>query len=132
MNEEKLERILSKIGQTAVPPEAARIAELASRRFTATLNLPQPRFFSPLRLLAAAAVIAVAFVAGRWSIPSPSFNTATFTPAVSTRSPQLKNENSFWQQKAIAAMQPRPYAQSANFTNQLNAYKQYLKEKHYE
>jgi hypothetical protein len=136
MNEEKLNHVLNKIGQTEVPPQAARIAEFTSQRFTATLNLPQPQFFSPLRLLAAAAVIAVAFVAGRWSIPtsttSPLPNAIAYAPVVSTHPAELKNENSFWQQKAVAAMQPRPYAQSTNLTNQLNAYKQYLKEKHYE
>ena len=132
MNEEKLKQILNQIGQTEVPPEAARIAELTSQRFTASLNLSQPRFFSPLRLLAAAAVIAVAFAAGRWSSPVPLLNSAALTPAISAHSVEQKNENSFWQQKALAAMQPRPYAQSANLTNRLNAYKQYLKEKHYE
>ncbi len=132
MNEEKLKQILSKISQADVPADIARIAEQTSQRFTAALNLMQPRFFAPLRLIAAAAVIVVAFAAGRWSKPMPSLNTAAFTPAISAYSAQQKNENSFWQQKAIAAMQPRPYVKSANLTSQLNAYKQYLKEKRYE
>jgi hypothetical protein len=140
MNEEKLKQILNKIGQTEVPADIARIAEQTSQRFTAALNLlpnhRQPVFFSPLRLLAAAAVIAVAFVAGRWSTPlsttSPSPNAIAYIAATPAYPTTQKNENSFWQQKAIAAMQPRPYAQSANVTSQLNAYKQYLKEKHYE
>jgi len=45
---------------------------------------------------------------------------------------EQKKENSFWQQKVLAAMKQKPFAQSSNFTSQLNAYKQYLKEKRYE
>jgi len=132
MNEEKLKQILNKIGQTEVPAEAARIAEQTSQRFTATINLPQPRFVTSLRLLAAAAVIAVAFVAGRLSNPTPSINSVTYTPAISVNLIEQKKENSFWQQKVLAAMKQKPFAQSSNFTSQLNAYKQYLKEKRYE
>ena len=130
MNEEKLKQILSKIGQADVPADITRIAEQTSQRFTAALNLPQPRFFAPLRLIAAAAVIVVAFVAGRWSKPVPSLNTAVFTPAIPAYSAQQKNENSFWQQKVTAAMRSRPYVQSTTATSRLNAYKQYLKEKY--
>lgn len=39
----------------------------------------------------------------------------------------------FWQQKALAAMQPRPYLESQfGKTSPLSIYKQYLKEKDYE
>jgi len=44
-----------------------------------------------------------------------------------------KVEDSFWRQKALAAMHPRPYARTqATKTSLLNTYKQYLKEKHYD
>ena len=81
MNEEKLKQILKKIGRTDVPPNAAMIAERASRNFSAVLKIPQPKqsFFSPLRLIAAAAVIVLAFTAGRLSKitgPSAPFDTS--------------------------------------------------------
>ena len=139
MNEEKLKQILNKIGQADVPPSATLIAERASRNFDAALKIAQPKqwFFTPLRLLAAAAVMILVFVAGRWSKPLPPTSSlpevASYAQPVSAYPAVGKNPDSFWQQKALAAMQPRPYAQTS-FTNteMLNAYKQYLKEKHYE
>jgi hypothetical protein len=139
MNEEKLKQILNKIGQTDVPPNVALIAERASRNFDATLKIAQPRqwFFTPTRLIAAAAVIIFAFAMGRWSMPlqqaSPSPEVAVYTKSISTYPAVDKNTKSFWQQKALAAMQPRPYTQNqTSQTALLNAYKQYLKEKHYD
>ena len=139
MNEEKLKQILNKIGQADVPPNATLIAERASRNFDAALKIVQPKqwFFTPLRLLAAAAVIIFAFAMGRWSRPlqqaSPSFEVAAYTKSISAYPAVGKNPDSFWQQKAQAAMQPRPYAQTSfNRTELINAYKQYLKEKHYD
>lgn len=91
--------------------------------------------------LAVAAAILIAFgigfFTGRWSKPaSPapySVNVTDYTSAVSMYPNTQKAEDSFWRQKAITAMQPRPYAQSqAVKTSLLNAYKQYLKEKHYD
>jgi hypothetical protein len=137
MNEEKIERILNKIGQADVPPNIALIAERASRNFDAALKIAQPKqwFFTPVRLIAAAAVVIFAFATGRWSksIPqaSPSPEVAVYTKSISTYPAVDKNPESFWQQKALAAMQPRPYAQTQFDQNRiLNAYKQYLKEKH--
>ena len=137
MNEEKLKQILNKIGQADVPPNAAMIAERASRNFDAALKIAQPKqwFFTPVRLMAAAAVIILVFAAGRWSksIPqaSPSPEIAVYTQINLNISGCRKNPESFWQQKALAAMQPRPYAQTQFDQNRLlNAYKQYLKEKH--
>jgi hypothetical protein len=139
MNEEKIERILNKIGQADVPPNAALIAERASRNFDAALKIAQPRqwFFTPVRLIAAAAVIILVFAAGRWSTTiqqaSPSPEVAFYAQPASTYPAVGKNSESFWQQKAMAAMQPRPYAQNQpSQTELLNAYKQYLKEKHYD
>jgi hypothetical protein len=139
MNEEKLKQILNKIGQADVPPNATLIAERASRNFDAALKIVQPKqwFFTPLRLIATAAVIIFMFTAGRWSksIPqaSPSPEVAVYTKPISTYPAVDKNTESFWQQKALAAMQPRPYAQTMTLkTELLNAYKQYLKEKHYD
>ena len=139
MNEEKLKQILNKIGQADVPPNATLIAERASRNFDAALKIAQPKqwFFTPFRLIAAAAVIILVFAAGRWSksIPqaSPSPEVAVYTKPISTYPAVDKNTESFWQQMALAAMQPRPYAQTMTpKTELLNAYKQYLKEKHYD
>ena len=139
MNEKKLKQILNKIGQADVPPNIALIAERASRNFDAALKIVQPKqwFFTPLRLIATAAVIIFMFTAGRWSksIPqaSPSPEVAVYTKPISTYPAVDKNTESFWQQKALAAMQPRPYAQTMTLkTELLNAYKQYLKEKHYD
>ena len=73
MNEEKIERILEKIGQADVPPNVTLIAERASRNFDSALKIAQPKqwFFTPVRLIAAAAVVTFAFAAGRWSKPLP-------------------------------------------------------------
>ncbi|MGD0552753.1 MAG: hypothetical protein ABSB25_08885 [Sedimentisphaerales bacterium] len=139
MNEEKLKQILNKIGQADVPPNAILIAERASRNFDSALKIAQPKqwFFTPARLIAAAAVVIFAFAAGRWSMPlqraSPSPEVAVYTKSISTYPAVGKNPESFWQQKALAAMQPRPYTQDqTSQTALLNAYKQYLKEKHYD
>jgi hypothetical protein len=137
MNEEKIERILNKIGQADVPPNVTLIAERASRNFDSALKIAQPRqwFFTPVRLIAAAAVVTFAFAAGRWSKPlpptSPLPEVASYTESVSVYPAVGKNTESFWQQKALAAMQPRPYAQNRLFqTALLNFYKQHLKEKY--
>ncbi len=136
MNEEKIERILNKIGQADVPPNATLIAERASRNFDAALKIAQPRqwFFTPVRLIAAAAVVVFAFAAGRLSnsITQPSQSPdVVYTKPISTYPAIDKNTESFWQQKALAAMQPRPYAQMQFDQGRLlNAYKQYLKEKY--
>jgi hypothetical protein len=139
MNEEKLKQILKNIGQTDVPPNVALIAERVSRNFSVAIKIPQPKrlLFGPLRLLAAAAVIIFAFAAGRWSKPlppaSPLPEVASYAQPVSAYPAVGKNPDSFWRQKAIAAMQPRPYSQNElSQTALLNVYKQYLKEKHYE
>ena len=139
MNEEKIERILNKIGQADVPQNATLIAERASRNFDSALKIAQPKqwFLTPVRLIAAAAVVIFAFATGRWSKPlpptSPLPEVASYTQPVSAYPAVGKNPESFWQQKALAAMQPRPYSQNEiSQTALLNLYKQYLKEKHYE
>jgi hypothetical protein len=139
MNEEKLKQILNKIGQTDIPPNATLIAERASRNVDAALKIAQTKqwFFTPVRLLAAAAVMILVFAAGRWSKPLPPTSSlpevASYVQPVSAYPAVGKNTESFWQQKAQAAMQPRPYSQNEiSQTALLNVYKQYLKEKHYE
>jgi hypothetical protein len=147
MNEEKLKQILNKIGQSDVPPDIARIAEQTSQRFTAALNILQAqrpqrtRFVIGLRLLAAAAVIVFAFAiglsVGRWSKPPQtqlsSLDLSAYASSLMTHPTARQDKDSFWRQKALAAMQPRPYAQTQfSQTALLNGYKQYLKEKHYE
>ena len=135
MNEEKLEQILNKIGGADIPPNAAMIAERAWRNFDAALKIAQPKqwFFTPVRLMAAAAVIVLAFAAGRWSKQmspvSQSSDSAVYERVSLTDSSSQKNPDSFWQQKALAAMKPRRYVQTSfNRTEMINAYKQYLKE----
>jgi len=142
MSEEKLIQILKSIGRTDVPPNATLIAEQASQSFTAALNVLQAqrpqrtRFVIGLRLLAAAAVILIVFAVGlsvgqRSTPPQTqlsSLNLTGYALPVPTHPAVQQTKGGFWRQKAIAAMQPRPYAQST--TKLLNAYKQYLKEKH--
>lgn len=139
MNEEKLKQILNKIGQADVPPNATLIAERASRNFDSALKIAQPKqwFFTPVRLLAAAAVMMLVFAAGRWSKPPQtqlsSADLSAYASSLMTHPTVQQDKNSFWQQKTLAAMQPRPYSQNElSQTALLNAYKQYLKEKHYE
>ena len=139
MNEEKIKQILTNLGQTDVPPNAALIAEQTSQRFAATLNIlqaqqpPLSTFFVGFKRIAVAASILLAFAiglsAGRWSKPTPSFNVAAYTSTTPAYMTTSKNTDGFWRQKALAAMQPRP---QFNQTALLNAYKQYLKEKNYE
>ena len=139
MNEEKLKQILNKIGQADVPPNATLIAERASRNFDSALKIAQPKqwFFTPVRLLAAAAVMMLVFAAGRWSKPPQtqlsSPDLSAYASSLMTHPTVQQDKNSFWQQKTLAAMQPRHYSQNElSQTALLNAYKQYLKEKHYE
>ncbi len=95
---------------------------------------------SGMKLAVAAAIIiafGIGFSAGRWSKPTrlapPSIDVTGYTSAVSVYPTAPKAEESFWRQKVLAAIQPRPYAQSRlDKTSLLNAYKQYLKEKYYE
>jgi hypothetical protein len=142
MNEEKLMQILKNIGQADVPPNVTRIVEQTSQSFTTALNILQAQrpqrtgFFIGLRLLAAAAVILLVFAVGlsvgQRSAPPQvqlsSLNLSGYALPMPTHPTVQQAKESFWQQKALAAMQPRPYAQPT--TNLLNAYKQYLKEKH--
>jgi len=137
MNEEKLKQILNKIGQADVPPNIALIAERASRNFDAALKIAQPKqwFFTPVRLIAAAAVMILVFAAGRWSKPPQTqlslLNLPGYASPMPTHPTNQENENSFWRQKAFVAMQPRPYTQNQfSQTALLNVYKQYLKEKY--
>jgi hypothetical protein len=136
MNEDKLKQILNEIGRTDVPPSAALIAERASRNFDSALKIAQPKqwFFTPGRLIAAAAVIIFVFAAGRWSQPPQaqlsSPDLSAYVSSLMSHPSVQQDKDNFWRQKALAAMQPRPYAQKGlSQTALLNAYKQHLKEK---
>jgi hypothetical protein len=93
-----------------------------------------------LKLAVAAAIFiafGIGFSIGRWSKPTRlaphSLDVTGYPSAILVHSTTLKTEDGFWRQKALAAMQPRPYAQiQTTKTSLLNAYKQYLKEKHYD
>jgi len=147
MNEEKLIEILKNIGQTEVPPNIARVAEQTSQRFAAALDIMQAqrpqrtRFVIGLRLLATAAVIVFVFAiglsVGRWSTPPQtqlsSLNLPGYASPMLTHPTVQQAKDSFWRQKMLAAMQPRPYAQTRfDKTSLLVDYKQYLKEKYYD
>jgi hypothetical protein len=89
--------------------------------------------------IAAAIIIAfgVGFSVGQRSrttqLATYSLDVASYTTAVSTHPTAPKTEDSFWRQKAVAAMQPRPYAQTRfDKTSLLVGNKQYLKEKYYD
>jgi hypothetical protein len=150
MDRENIEEILKRLGSEDVPADVHKIAEETSREFSKTLAQPrQPRHYvlweyimkSPITKLAVAAVVIIAFGVG-FSIGQRSRPTqlATHPPDVTGYSPEVlahpsapKAEDSFWRQKALAAMQPRPYAQTrVDKTSLLVGYKQYLKEKHYD
>jgi hypothetical protein len=81
-------------------------------------------------------VFGIGICVGRLSKPTPPphlLNAAGYTSVAMAHPTAPKAEDSFWRQKIIAAMQHRPYAQSQTTkTSLLNAYKQYLKEKHYD
>jgi hypothetical protein len=88
-----------------------------------------------MKLAVAAAIIiafGAGFFAGQQSKPTQlvtySLDFAGSTPAVSTHPTAPKNEDSFWKQKALAAMQSKPYAQTRfDKMSLLNTYRQYLK-----
>lgn len=89
--------------------------------------------------VAAAIIIAfgIGFSIGRLSKPARlaphSLDVSGYTLAVSAYPTAPKAEDSFWRQKILAAMQPRPHAQTLTTKISLfNTYKQYLKEKHYD
>ena len=147
MNEEKIKQILNKIGQSNVPPNVAQIAEQTSQKFAATLNILQAqrpqrtRLVIGLRLLAAAAVIVFVFAiglsVGQRSTPSQTqlslMDLAGYASPMPTHPTVQQAKDSFWRQKALAAMQPRPYAQMRFDKKGLPfGYNQYLKEKHYD
>jgi hypothetical protein len=89
--------------------------------------------------IAAAILIAfgVGFSVGRWSQSPkpepPSFDITAYTQVTQLYPTSPKTEDNFWRQKALAAMQPKPYKQILTTkTNLFNVYKQYLKEKDYD
>jgi hypothetical protein len=89
--------------------------------------------------IAAAILIAfgVGFSVGRWTQPPqsepPSFDVTAYTSVIQLYPTTPKTEDSFWRQKALAAMQPKLYVQNQiTKTNLIDAYKKYLKEKHYD
>ena len=84
--------------------------------------------------LAVAASIIVAFGLGFLiGQQSEKSQPAASLAAVPSHPTAPKTEDSFWQQKIIAAMQPRPYAGSEfDKASLIDTYKQYLKEKHYD
>ncbi len=135
MNEENLKHILEKMSRADIPLNAAMIAERVSRNFDTAFKITQPKqwYLMPVRFIAAAAVIFIVFAAGRWSKLVPQMSTlyeAAYTQTNAINQPVEKNADSFWQQKAIAAMQSSSNAQtSISYTEKLNAYKQYLKSK---
>jgi hypothetical protein len=141
MNEEKLTQILKDIGQTDVPANVTYIAEQTAQRFASALSILQAqqpqraRFITGFRPIAVAAavlfVFAVGLSVGRWSKPSqlapPSLNVAVYASPIPAQVAARQSEDSFWRQKALAAMQPRPYAQTGfDKTSLLFGRKQYL------
>jgi hypothetical protein len=147
MNEEKLIEILKNIGQADVPPNIAHIAEQTSQRFAAALSIlqaqrpPLATFFIGFKRIAVAASILLVFALGlslgRWSKPPQtqlsSLDLSAYATSLMTHPTAQQDKNSFWRQKTLAAMQPRPYAQTRfDRTSLPFGNKQYLKEKHYE
>jgi len=147
MNEEKLIKILKNIGQSEVPTNITRIAEQTSQRFASALDILQAqrlertRFVIGLRLLAAAAVIIFTFAIGlsvgiRSTLPQTqlaSLNLPGYALPMPTHPTAQQAKESFWRQKALAAMQPRPYAQTRlDKMSLLVGYKQHFKEKYYD
>ena len=101
------------------------------------LNIRNIFMKSPITKLAVAAAIFIAFgigfSTGRWSKPARLVPHLLDVTAYTSTAPAYptapKAEDSFWQQKALAVTQPRPYAQPQfTKTELLSAYKQYLKE----
>ncbi len=99
------------------------------------------RFFrkNPSARLAVAAAILMAFgigfSTGRWSKPTqgtPHALLVTGYPSPLPVHPTTPTPgDSFWRQKALAAMQPRPYAQiQTTESTVLNIYKPYRKGRH--
>lgn len=136
MNEEKLEKILKRIGGAGVPPSVAGISEQNQQSFTAALRLlghESSLWVRGIKICVIAACILSAFATGRWSRPPimlpSSLDTVSYTQTASSFSEIYNDSNDFWRQKELAATQPRPYVQSRfNESDLTSTYKQYLKE----
>lgn len=127
-------RVHNDISQTLT-----KLQKIESARVKPNIRVSITKGWAAKLAVAAAILIAFGFgfFTGRWSNPvrpTPhSLDVTGYTSVVSVNPTAPKNEDNFWRQKALAAMQPRPYAQSQfDKTSLLNAYKQYLKEKHYD
>jgi hypothetical protein len=133
-----INRMIKKL-QIKAGPELDRrvhndISEAMAESEPAVIGPIVLRFITKGLAVAAAIIIAfgIGFSIGQQSKPTQlvtySLDAAGNTPAVSTHPAAPKTEDSFWQQKALAAMQPRPYAQTKfEKTSLIDAYKQYLK-----
>ena len=141
------EEILKRLGGEDVPADVQKIVEEMSASFSRTLTPSRQHILwgdikkSGITKLAVAAAIIIAFgigfSIGQRSKPTQlaiySLDVSGYTPAVPVYPTAPKAEGSFWRQKILAAMQPRPYAQTLTTKISLfNTYKQYLKEKHYD
>lgn len=150
MKNRDIDDIMKNIGKDTVPPDVYKTAEDMSRDFSESLTESRQSEHhilftriaaSRITRLAAAAIILVVFgtgfFAGRWSKayqPAPAgVEFAAGSSASSLYPTAVESEDSFWRQKALAAMQPRTYTQGRfSEISSLGAYKQYLKEKHYD
>ena len=144
MDDGKIEKIMNTIGKETVPSEVYKMAEDISRDFSETLTGPEHHVWfahiapGKIRRLAVAAVIlfafAIGFSVGRLSKPAQPVPVGVEVIAGESAAlmypSAAASEDSFWRQKALAAMQPRIYAWDRfSEISSLDAYKQYLKEK---
>ncbi len=127
-------RVHDDISQTLVKTEKTELAHAEPNIRRSTTKGGAVKF-----AIAAAILIAfgIGFFTGRRSNPARpaphSLDVTGYISVVPVYPAAPKAEDSFWRRKALAAMQPKPYVQNQiNKTNLIDAYKQYLKEKHYD
>lgn len=143
----KIKQLISKSAVKTKPETDKRILADALRQLEklkqqksaeTRLNVWRTIMKAKVSRLAAAAAIFIAFgigfSTGRWSKPAPltpqTLDVTAYTSTTPVYLTAPKAGDSFWQQKALAAMQHGPYAQILTTkTSLFNTYKQYLKEK---
>ena len=148
MDDGKIEKIMNTIGKETVPPDVYKTAEEMSQDFSESLaeyqqsehhilftHIATSRITKPAVAAVILFVFAIGFSVGRLSKPAQPVPVGVEVIAGESAAlmypSAAASEDSFWRQKALAAMQPRIYAWDRfSEISLLGAYKEYLKEKH--
>jgi hypothetical protein len=144
MDNKKLNEILEQLGGEKPTEDVHKLAEEISRQSVDVLSILRiPGFgrvrISLFRFAAAAAVIIFVFTFGFYTgkqsslsqFRVSSLNSSGFSGQYLQQKTNKQSEDSFWHQKALAAMQSKPCSQiKSGRVNIIKAYRQYIQEKY--